>query len=77
MGKFRQTNHNGRFNHKTGIVYNRKHNDRNFDVNKADNIKSDLVSKNIIILFDTNNNPTITDPSSPDNITIDEHEHNM
>ena len=31
MNNYRQTNHNGRVSAKTGTVYNRKHNDRDFE----------------------------------------------
>ncbi|MBR1649922.1 MAG: plasmid recombination protein [Lachnospiraceae bacterium] len=74
---YRQTNHNGRVSAKTGTVYNRKHNDRDFDVTHADNVHSDMVSQNIIIHYDAGNHPSVIDISNPDRISIDEHEHEI
>ena len=43
MANYRQTNHNGRVNAKTGKAYSRKHNDIQYDVTKTENIDN-LVS---------------------------------
>lgn len=74
---YRQTNHNGRVSAKTGTVYNRKHNDRSFDVKRADNIHPDKVAQNIIIHYDAMNHPEIVDISDPHHKSIDEHEHDI
>ena len=49
MANYRQTNHNGRVSVKTGTVYNRNHNDRNFDMSHAENINADMIKQNLII----------------------------
>ena len=61
MADFRQENHNGRVSTTTGAVYNRSHNDREFDVSRAENINLDMMRQNIIIHYDAHNNPTIID----------------
>lgn len=45
MGRMRVTQHNGRVR-KSGQPYSPKHNDRNFDVAKSDNIDPDRVARN-------------------------------
>ena len=42
MADFRQENHNGRVSTTTGSVYNRSHNDREFDISRAENINPDI-----------------------------------
>lgn len=74
---YRQTNHNGRVSAKTGSVYNRNHNDRQFDVTHADNIHAEMVSQNIIIHYDANNRPTVIESNDPNRKSIDEHEHEV
>ncbi len=74
---YRQTNHNGRVSAKTGTVYNRKHNDRDFDVSHADNVHPNMISQNIIIHYDAGNQPTVVDIRDPNRKSIDEHEHEI
>ena len=73
----RQTNHNGRVNAKTGKAYSRKHNDRQYDVVKAENINESLVQSNIIIHYDQHNVPTVIKGTDASRVTIDQHEHEM
>ncbi len=73
----RQTNHNGRVNAKTGKAYSRKHNDRQYDVTKADNIDPSMVPKNIIIHYDRDNNPIYIDSTDENRTSIDAHEHEL
>jgi DNA repair exonuclease SbcCD ATPase subunit len=73
----RQTNHNGRVNAKTGKAYSRKHNDRQYDVTKADNIDPSMVPKNIIIHYDRDNNPIYIDSTDENRTSIDTHEHEL
>ncbi len=73
----RQTNHNGRVNAKTGKAYSRKHNDRQYDVTKADNIDPSMVPKNIIIHYDRDNNPIYIDSTDENRTSIDTHEHKL
>ena len=75
MADFRQENHNGRVSTTTGAVYNRSHNDREFDVSRAENINPDMMRQNIIIHYDAHNNPTIIDSTDPNRVSIDAHEH--
>ena len=75
MADFRQENHNGRVSTTTGSVYNRSHNDREFDISRAENINPDMIRQNIIIHYDAHNNPTIIDSTDPNRVTIDAHEH--
>ena len=55
----RVTNHNGRANRK-GKVYNVKHNDRNYDIKKADNINSDMTSSNYYWHLYNDEQPSLT-----------------
>ena len=73
MANYRQTNHNGRVNAKTGKAYSRKHNDREYDVTKAENINVGMVAQNIILHYDSNNTAHAIDSRDANRITIDEH----
>lgn len=73
----RQTNHNGRVNAKTGKAYSRKHNDRQYDITKAENIIPSMMYQNIILHFDRSNSLTIIDSTDKTRKTIDEHEHEL
>ena len=75
MADFRQENHNGRVSTTTGAVYNRSHNDREFDVSRAENVNPDMMRQNIIIHYDAHNNPTIIDSTDSNRVSIDAHEH--
>ena len=77
MASFRQTNHNGRVNAKTGKAYSRKHNDREYDVTKAENINIGMVPQNIILHYDKDNVPHVINSSDANRKTIDEHEHQL
>ncbi len=55
----RVTNHSGRANRK-GKVYNVKHNDRNYDIKKADNINSDMTPNNYYWHLYNDEQPTLT-----------------
>ena len=75
MANYRQTNHNGRVNAKTGKAYSRKHNDRQYDITKAENINESMVIKNIILHYDKDNVPHVIDNTDENRTSIDEHEH--
>ena len=75
MANYRQTNHNGRVNAKTGKAYSRKHNDRQYNVTKAENINESMVIKNIILHYDKDNVPHVIDNTDENRTSIDEHEH--
>jgi len=75
MANYRQTNHNGRVNAKTGKAYSRKHNDRQYNVTKAENINASMVIKNIILHYDKDNVPHVIDNTDENRTSIDEHEH--
>ncbi|MDC7301417.1 hypothetical protein [Agathobacter ruminis] len=77
MAHYRQTNHNGRVNAKTGKAYSRKHNDRQYDVTKAENINESMVIKNIILHYDKDNVPHVIDNADENRTSIDEHEHTI
>lgn len=77
MANYRQTNHNGRVSAKTGTVYNRNHNDRNFDVSHADNINSEMIMHNLIIHYDEHNTPTVISSNNSNRKSIDTHEHEI
>ena len=77
MANYRQTNHNGRVNAKTGKAYSRKHNDRQYDVTKAENINESMVIKNIILHYDKDNVPHVIDNTDENRTSIDEHEHTI
>ena len=77
MANYRQTNHNGRVNSKTGKAYSRKHNDRQYDVTKAENINESMVIKNIILHYDKDNVPHVIDNTDENRTSIDEHEHTI
>ena len=55
----RVTNHNGRANRK-GKVYNVKHNDRNYNIKKADNINSDMTPSNYYWHLYNDEQPSLT-----------------
>ena len=75
MANYRQTNHNGRVNAKTRKAYSRKHNDRQYNVTKAENINESMVIKNIILHYDKDNVPHVIDNTDENRTSIDEHEH--
>ena len=77
MANYRQTNHNGRVNAKTGKAYSRKHNDRQYDITKAENINESMVIKNIILHYDKDNVPHVIDNTDENRTSIDEHEHTI
>ena len=77
MANYRQTNHNGRVNSKTGKAYSRKHNDRQYDVTEAENINESMVIKNIILHYDKDNVPHVIDNTDENRTSIDEHEHTI
>lgn len=77
MANYRQTNHNGRVNAKTGKAYSRKHNDRQYNVTKAENINESMVIKNIILHYDKDNVPHVIDNTDENRTSIDEHEHTI
>ena len=70
-------NHNGRVSVKTGTVYNRNHNDRNFDVSHAENINADMIKQNLIIHYDAHNHPTLVNSNNSKRKSIDEHENEI
>lgn len=69
--KMRATMHTGR-TRKDGAAYSVKHNDRNYDLSKSDNVDPELVHKNRYLIVDETGKAT-----TPDGITFDQHEHNM
>ena len=69
--KMRATMHTGR-TRKDGAVYSVKHNDRNYDLSKSDNVNPDLVHKNLYLIVDEKGIAT-----TPDGVTFDQHEHQM
>ena len=77
MANYRQTNHNGRVNAKTGKAYSRKHNDRQYDITKAENINESMVIKDIILHYDKDNVPHVIDNTDENRTSIDEHEHTI
>ena len=71
-----ECNYDSRWNC-TGTVYNRNHNDRNFDVSHAENINADMIKQNLIIHYDAHNHPTLVNSNNSKRKSIDEHEHEI
>lgn len=71
MAQMRATMHTGR-TRRDGAVYSVKHNDRNYDLKKSDNVDPELVHKNRYLIVDENGCA-----SAPDGVTFDQHEHDM
>lgn len=71
MAHIRATMHTGR-TRRDGVVYSAKHNDRNYDLKKSDNVDPERVHKNRYLIVDENGCA-----SAPDGVTFDQHEHDM